>query len=106
MNITSKNGNKLRPNLFPTVVDEKGNVIADLSAYYNANGGALPHYLNASKEVLKELGATQGVQVVEGVMESGGKISVDTQKIPNGEKFGKILRSALTLGKIATTFLL
>lgn len=98
------NGQKLDPALFPVITDSTGNLVLDLSKFYDPKKGKFPQYLQLGKDAMKAVGFKKGVEVIDIVQNSNGKfvISEKVKKKFNWEKLGKI---ATKIGKIAMLFL-
>lgn len=98
------NGKKLDPALFPIITDSTGNLVLDLSKFYDPKKGKFPQYLQLGKDALKAVGFKKGVEVIDIVQNSNGKfvISDKVKKKFNWDKLGKI---ATKIGKIAMLFL-
>ncbi len=96
------NGKQFDPALFPVVVDENDNVLLDLTKVYDPTKGKFPKYLKQSKNVLKELGLTKAVDIIDVIDAKDGKIKVNTiaSKKINWAKVGK------TLGQIGKVLLM
>lgn len=71
-------GKKYDPALFPLIVDEEGNVLADLSKIYDPQQGKFPKILKSSKEILEAAGMKQGVDLINVISAQDGKIVVST----------------------------
>lgn len=75
-------GKNFDPALFPTIIDEQGNVIVDLTQIYSNlknkdDFSKILQYLNLSKETLKVLGEQKGVKIIEAIEAGPGKIKVN-----------------------------
>lgn len=91
------NGQKFNPSMFPMIVDEKGNVVFDFTKIYDPKKGQFPKYLQLGKEFLNNAGFKKGVEIIDLVQNSDGKLTIN----PDEKKkttFGKILG---VLGKVA-----
>jgi hypothetical protein len=96
------NGKALDPAMFPLIMDEKGNLLVDMSKMYDPKkGGKFPRIMQAGKEIMGAAGFQKGVEVVEVIEASGGKLTVDTSKSKvNWKQIGN------TLAKIGKFLLL
>ena len=92
------NGKKFDPSLFPIITDKDGKVLLDLSKVYDPKSGNFPKYLQLTKDVMKGVGFDKGVQFLDVLETSTGKITlsdIGKNKI-NWQKIGK---TAATIGK-------
>lgn len=89
------NGKMIDLSLFPVIVDDNGNVQFDFSKLINTKTGEFPKYLQLGKEIMKDLGYEQGVNVIDIIQSGKGEF-----KLPNKKVGGKFWQ---TLGNIAKT---
>lgn len=96
------NGKTIDPSMFPLVLDEKGNLLVDMSKLYDPKkGGKFPRMIRAGKELMNEAGFQKGVEVIDVLEASGGKLTVDTSSSKiNWKRVGN------TLAKIGKFLLL
>lgn len=96
------NGQKYDPSLFPLVVDEDGNVLADFSKVYDPQKGRFPKILESSKDILEAAGMKKGVDIINVISAQDGKlvVSTDAKKKFNWDK---VLNTA---GKISKFLML
>lgn len=97
-------GQKFDPSLFPVVLDENNNLLLDLSKIYDPQKGNFPSYLNASRELLDNLGIKEGVQFIDAISTQPGVIKVDTGK-SKGINWTRIGEIAGAVGKFLLLFL-
>jgi hypothetical protein len=79
-------GKKIDPALFPQIVDKDGNILLDMSKYYNSQDGKFPRYMKITKDVFNATGNQKGVQILDIIEGTGGKLKIDTDKIPGIKK--------------------
>lgn len=89
-------GEKFNPALFPVVMDETGQVIADFSKTYDGLKGDYVKYVQIAGQVARELKFKQGIEVVDAVQNFDGTLRVNTAKHP---KFQQLLKKAMNVGK-------
>jgi len=96
------NGEIIDPALFPQIIDENGNVVLDLSKYYNGKNGKFPQYLKMSRDIINSVGFKEGVKIIDLVQDSEGKFKVDLDKLSSGSKIDwkKIGRIATQIGSV------
>jgi len=96
------NGEIIDPTLFPQIIDEEGNVVLDLSKYYNGKNGKFPQYLKMSKDIMNSVGFKDGVKIIDLVQDSNGKFKVDLEKLTGNSKIDwkKIGRIATQIGSV------
>jgi hypothetical protein len=95
--VFNMNGQKFNPSMFPMVVDEKGDLVFDFTKIYDPKKGQFPKYLQLSKDILSNLGAKKGVEIIDLVQNSDGKLVVNTE----GKKKTTLGKIFSTLGKVA-----
>jgi len=92
------NGQAIDPALFPQIIDEEGNILLDLSKYYNSKNGVFPKYLNMTKDAFNAAGFSKGVRVIDLIEGADGKLKVDTKKLGgkkiNWQKVGNFVMKA------------
>jgi len=94
-NITDPN-----PSLLPVIKDENGNIVVDYTKYIDPKSGKFPKYLNYSKEIMEELEMKEGVDLINTVQNSDGSLKIDTGQIEKVDKWSKVGKTALKIGKI------
>lgn len=84
-------GKTFNPSLFPIVVDENGKLIFDFSKIYDLNSGKFPKIMQATEELLKEIGYKKGIEILNVIKAENGKITIDTSsaKKVNWKKIGE-----------------
>lgn len=88
------------PSMFPVIVDENNNIIFDYTKYFDPSSGKMPKYLNLSKQVLQELGAKKGLEVIEAYENAvDGKIKIKPNQSDKMEKWSKTGKTLLNIGK-------
>ncbi len=94
------NGKTLDPALFPQIIDKDGNVVLDFSKYYDPKTGKFPQYMKLTKEAFEAAGYDKGTQFIDVLDATGGKIKIDTDKLPGNKKINwkKVGTSAVKLG--------
>lgn len=98
------NGQKIDPALFPVITDSTGNLVLDLSKFYDPKKGKFPQYLQLGKDIAKTANFKKGVEVIDIIQNSNGKfvISEKVKKKINWEKIGKVAKQ---IGKFAMLFI-
>jgi hypothetical protein len=93
-------GQEIDPAMFPVVVDESGNILLDLSQYYNPQEGKFPALLQSSQDIFNALGYQKGVEVIDVAKSVDGKFVLDNKNAKkfDWEKFAK------TAGKVVNVF--
>jgi hypothetical protein len=98
------NGKKIDPSLFPVITDSTGNLVLDLSKFYDPKKGKFPQYLQLGKDIAKAANFKKGVEVIDIIQNSNGKFVV-SDKIKKKINWGKIATAAKKIGKFAMLFL-
>jgi hypothetical protein len=88
---------KFDPSLFPVLVDEKGNVILDMSKLYQHLPPDVLKYVDLSKDLMDVFNFPEGVELIEAIQRGDGTITVKTDK---NKKFNKFLKDAVRVGKV------
>ncbi|WP_367391669.1 hypothetical protein [Lewinella sp. LCG006] len=89
-------GAKIDPALFPVIVDQDGAVLFDFSELYEKVNREYGLYLNLAREVLDQLQAQKGVEIIEAVQTSRGVFQV---RIDESTKKGRFWKGVLRVGK-------
>jgi len=90
--------------LFPVIVDENGNVLLDLSEYYDPNLGNFPQYLQLGRDVMEQLNLQQGVSVIDMVLNRPGQLQVNTGSNDRLQKWFGILKKVANIGQYVNMF--
>lgn len=98
------NGQKFNPSMFPMIVDENGNMVFDFTKIYDPKKGQFPKYLQLGKEVLNNAGFKKGVEIIDLVQNSDGKLTIKTDE-KKKTTLGKILSGLGKIAKFALTFI-
>lgn len=80
------NGQELDPSLFPQIIDKDGNLLLDLSKYYNGKTGKFPKYMKLTKEAFDMAGYEKGSKIIDVLDATDGKIKIDPENIPGYDK--------------------
>lgn len=99
LNVDNKEFN---PAMFPKFVDEKGNLVLDLSQYYDAEKGEFPKYMKLTKDVLKTGKNKKGIEIIDAIEDMNGNLKINPNDIPKVKDWVKNLTK---VGKIAGTVL-
>lgn len=103
------NGKTFDPSLFPTIVDQNGNIVLDLSMLYNPKEGKFPKILSSTKDIFQELNFKEGTEVIDVLQSYDGKIVVDgdtVKKHPWWNNFTNIVKKGLNVGAQILKFIL
>jgi hypothetical protein len=86
------NGQKIDPSLFPVIVDEKNNLVFDLTKLYDQKTGKFPKILQAGETLMKEMGYEKGLNVINVIKSQTGKLVIDNESVKkvNWNKIGQI----------------
>ncbi|HTF81825.1 MAG TPA: hypothetical protein VL947_08875 [Cytophagales bacterium] len=98
------NGQKIDPSLFPVITDSTGNLVLDLSKFYDPKKGKFPQYLQLGKDAMKAAGFKKGVEVIDVIQNSNGKFVI-SEKVKKKINWDKIATVAKKVGKFALLFL-
>jgi hypothetical protein len=90
-------GKKYDPAMFPVVTDEKGNILLDLSKYYDPKKGAFPKIMETSKEILELAKIKKGTEIIDVIQSHSGKFVVPEQ-VASKVNWKKIGASAAKIG--------
>lgn len=93
------NGKKIDPSMFPLIVDEKGNLVFDLTKMYDPKTGLFPQILQTTKDIFDAAGYQKGMEVINVIDSFDGKIVV-SQKDAKKINWGKIGKIAASVGSI------
>jgi hypothetical protein len=93
------NGKTIDPSMFPLIVDEKGNLIFDLTKLYDPKTGLFPQILQTSRAIFDAAGYQKGMEVINVIDSFDGKIVV-SQKEAKKINWGKIGKAAASIGSI------
>ncbi len=91
-------GKKFDPSLFPVIVDENNNVILDLYKIYDPKQGKFPKILQATRQVMDDLGIKKGVDIIDVVDSFDGKLVV-SDEVKKKVNWDKVLKTISTVGK-------
>lgn len=100
------NGKKYDASMFPVVLDENNNLLLDYSKIYDPKKGVFPKIVSAGKSILEIFGVKKGVEVLNVIESSDGKIKIDTSTVKNKINWSKIGKIASTIGKFAMALVL
>jgi len=89
--------------IFPKFVDKDGNVILDLSEYYNPETGDFPKYMQLTKDIFKETKFKEGISVIDALIDNSGNIKVDITKNEKAKKWFDNITNVVS--KVAPLFL-
>lgn len=95
LNVDNKDFN---PSMFPKFVDNKGNLVLDLSQYYDPKTGEFPKYFKLTKDVLKAGKNKNGLEIIDAFEDLNGNLKINPNDIPKVKKWVKNLGK---VGKIA-----
>lgn len=91
------NGKTIDPSMFPLVVDEKGNLVFDLTKLYDPKSGLFPKVVQTTKEVFEAANYEKGLEVINVIDSFDGKIVV-SEKESKKINWGKVGRIAASVG--------
>lgn len=96
------NGEIIDPSLFPKIIDDDGNVVLDMSKYYNGKDGKFPKYLKMSKDIMEGTGFKKGVKIIDLIQDSNGVFKIDSKKFSGGKKINwpKVGRTVAQIGGV------
>lgn len=97
------NGKSYDPALFPLIVDEQGNILADFTKIYNPKQGKFPQILNSSKDLLEAAGFKKGVDIIDVIAAEDGKLVVSTE-MKDKFDWNKLLNTVSKVGKFLMLF--
>ncbi len=101
------NGKQYDPSMFPMVVDENGQVLLDLTKFYDPKEGKFPKILSGTKDIFNDLNFKEGTQVIDVIESFDGKLVVDPSKTPkiNWDKIQKGVSTATKIFKFILTII-
>lgn len=88
----------VNPSMLPVVKDENGNIKIDYTKGFDPKAKIKPKWFNFSKKVAEELNFKEGVDIIEGIQNSDGTISVNPGQLDKMEKWGKIGKISIKVG--------
>ncbi len=91
---------EINPSMLPVIMDEQGNIVADYTKYIDPKTGKFPKWLNLSKNVMEEVGLKEGVDIIDGVQNSDGTIKIEPGQLDKMDKWSKIGKGAIKVGKL------
>lgn len=94
---------QFNPALFPVITDQNGQLLLDLSQYYDPIKGQFPPYIKLGKELLKDLNLNKGVQVLDAIQDFDGSIRINTDAQPKARKWLKWVKE---IGSLAIPFII
>lgn len=98
------NTKKIDPQLFPVIYDDKGNVVLDMKKVYDPTKGKFPQWLATGRNVMKQVGFNKGVEVIDVIQNSEGKITLaNTNRNKTWQKIGN---TAMKVGKFLLALVL
>jgi hypothetical protein len=99
------NGRTIDPSMFPVILDEKGNLVFDLTRIYDPRtGGRFPQILQTTREMFNAAGYSKGVEVIDVIDSFEGKLVVDSKQARR-INWGRIGRIAASVGSVLLTIL-
>jgi hypothetical protein len=98
------NGKTLNPALFPVILDEKGNLVFDLTKIYDPRTGRFPQILQTTRDLFDAAGYAKGVEVIDVIDSFDGKIVIDSKQARK-INWGRIGRIAASVGSVLLTIL-
>lgn len=101
------NGKQYDPSMFPMVVDESGQLLLDLTKFYDPKEGKFPKILSGTKDIFNDLNFKEGTQVIDVIESFDGKLVVDPSKTPkiNWDKIQKGVSTATKILKFILTII-
>lgn len=97
-------GQKINPSLFPVIVDDKGNLVFDFTKVYDPKKGQFPKYLQLGKDVLNESRFRKGVEIIDLIQNSDGKLMLKGDE-KKKNFWGKLINTLGKVAKIALAFI-
>ncbi len=88
---------QFNPALFPVITDQNGQLLLNLSQYYDPIKGKFPPYIKLGKELFKDLKFQNGVQILDAIQDFDGSIKINTDAQPKAKKWLKWLKEIGTL---------
>jgi hypothetical protein len=91
-------GKKIDPSMFPVIVDQNNNMVFDYAKIYDPKSGKFPQIVKTSDQLLKDLGYSKGVKVLDVISADKGKLVIDNKNLKkvNWQKIGN---TAAKIGK-------
>lgn len=94
-------GNEIDPSMFPVILDDNGNVQFDFSTIINGvnGGGALPQYVQLTRDILESFGNQKAVDVIDMVQSGKGafKLTGNSKKRVFWQRVGNVLKDVGTV---------
>ncbi|MDV7392081.1 hypothetical protein RZS08_12025, partial [Arthrospira platensis SPKY1] len=94
-------GNEVDPSMFPVILDDNGNVQFDFSTIINdiKGKGALPQYIQLTRDVLESFGNQKAVDVIDMVQSGKGafKLTGNSKKRVFWQRVGNVLKDVGTV---------
>ncbi|MCH8553839.1 MAG: hypothetical protein LAT76_01690 [Schleiferiaceae bacterium] len=98
------NGRSIDLSLFPVIIDERGNLVFDLTRIYDPRTGQFPRIMQTTRDVFEALEYKQGIEVIDVIDAFDGKIVVDSKKT-KGINWSRLGRIAGQVGSVILALL-
>ncbi len=98
------NGRTIDLSLFPVIIDERGNLVFDLTRIYDPRTGNFPRIMQTTRDVFEALEYKQGIEVIDVIDAFDGKIVVDSKKT-KGINWSRLGRIAGQVGSVILALL-
>ncbi|MBN3036796.1 MAG: hypothetical protein JW861_14520 [Bacteroidales bacterium] len=86
------------PTMFPSILDESGNVVLDLSTLYNANNGMFPRILNISSDIASLLQQDKAVNMINMIQDADGTLRIDAPDAGKAGQWIEVLKKVKNIG--------